>query len=40
MSVGNRRDTCPRNIFSVSAQAKLSIIPRRNITQRDINVKR
>jgi len=40
MSNGNRRDTCPRNIFSVSAHAKFSIILRTTITQRVINVKR
>jgi hypothetical protein len=40
MSVGNRRDTCPRNIFSVSAHAKFSIILHITITQRGINVKR
>jgi hypothetical protein len=40
MSNGNRRDTCPRNIFSVSAHAKLSIILNTTITRRVINVKR
>jgi hypothetical protein len=40
MSVGNRRDNCPRNIFSVSAHAKFSIILHTTITQRGINVKR
>jgi hypothetical protein len=40
MSNGNRRDTCPRNIFSVSAHAKFSIILHITITQRGINVKR
>ncbi len=32
MSVGNRRDTCPRKIFSVSAHAKLSIIAHTTLT--------
>ena len=40
MSNGNRRDTCPANIFSVSAHAKFSIILRITITQSVINVKR
>ena len=40
MSGGIRRDTCPANIFSVSAHAKFSIILHITITQRVINVKR
>ena len=40
MSVGNRRDTCPRKIFSVSAHAKLSIIAHTTLTHGVNNVKR
>ena len=39
MSVGNRRDTCPRKIFSVSAHAKLSIIAHTTLTRGVNNVK-